>query len=162
MKIQDSEKREMPMPTAEPQEFPDLGALCDGHIAREFADFDVDATMETMVPEPSVHCVAVMTGGSGGEGVRRGSPSAILTEDERPVRRLSVCVYGEAVKVGDWGVTENAHLSVAFLPRARHFFSGSGAVVGERAVPVPPASGRVRKIAPNCPKKGCKCTNSGL
>jgi len=30
----------------------DLGALFDGHIAREFADFDVDATMETMVAEP--------------------------------------------------------------------------------------------------------------
>ena len=59
------------MSTAEPQEFRDLGALCDGHIAREFADFDVDATMETMVPEPYVHCVAVMTGGFGSEGVRR-------------------------------------------------------------------------------------------
>jgi len=49
----------------------DLGALFDGHIASEFADLDVDATMETMVPEPYVHCVAVMTGGFGGEGVRR-------------------------------------------------------------------------------------------
>jgi carboxymethylenebutenolidase len=33
--------------------------------------FDVDATMETMVPEPYVHCVSIMTGGSGGQGVRR-------------------------------------------------------------------------------------------
>ena len=49
----------------------DLGSLFDGHIASEFADFDVDATMETMVPEPYVQCVAVMTGGFGGEGVRR-------------------------------------------------------------------------------------------
>jgi carboxymethylenebutenolidase len=48
----------------------DLGALLDGHIAREFADRDVDATMKTMVPEPYVHCVPIMTGGSGGEGVR--------------------------------------------------------------------------------------------
>ena len=48
-----------------------LGALLDGHIAREFADRDVDATMKTMVPEPYVHCVPIMTGGSGGEGVRR-------------------------------------------------------------------------------------------
>ena len=49
----------------------DLSALFDGHIAREFADFDVDATMKTMVPEPYVHCVPIMTGGSGGQGVRR-------------------------------------------------------------------------------------------
>ena len=43
----------------------DLGALFDGHIAREFADFDVDATMETMVAEPYVHCVATLAGGFG-------------------------------------------------------------------------------------------------
>jgi carboxymethylenebutenolidase len=54
-----------------PKEISDLGALCDGHIAREFADLDVDATMETMVAEPYVHCVPVMTGGFGGQGVRR-------------------------------------------------------------------------------------------
>jgi len=48
----------------------DLGALFDGHIAREFADQDVDATMETMVPEPYVQCVPTMTGGFGGQGVR--------------------------------------------------------------------------------------------
>src|SRR5215510_3136758 len=42
---------------------------CDGHIARVFADLDVDATMETMVAEPYVYCVPVMTGG-GGQGVR--------------------------------------------------------------------------------------------
>ena len=49
----------------------DLGALFDGHIAREFADFDVDATMETMVAEPYVHCVATLAGGFGGREVRR-------------------------------------------------------------------------------------------
>src|SRR5262249_19573889 len=41
------------------------------HISREFADKDVDATMETMVPEPYVHCVPLMTGGFCGEGFRR-------------------------------------------------------------------------------------------
>ena len=40
----------------------ELGALFDSHIAREFADFDVDATMETMVAEPYVHCVATLAG----------------------------------------------------------------------------------------------------
>jgi len=49
----------------------DLGALFDRHIAREFADFDVDATMETMVAEPYVHCVATLAGGFGGREVRR-------------------------------------------------------------------------------------------
>jgi carboxymethylenebutenolidase len=48
-----------------------LGELFDAHILREFADHDVDATMETMVPEPYVYCVPSMTGGFGGEGVRR-------------------------------------------------------------------------------------------
>ena len=49
----------------------DLGALFDGHIAREFVDFDVDATMETMVTEPYVHCVATLAGGFGSREVRR-------------------------------------------------------------------------------------------
>jgi hypothetical protein len=42
----------------------DLGALFDGHIAREFVDFDVDATMQTMVAEPYVHCVTTLAGAS--------------------------------------------------------------------------------------------------
>ena len=67
----ESLRAEMPTSGAMPTESPDLAALFDGHIAREFADQDVDATMETMVPEPYVHCVPIMTGGFGGEGVRR-------------------------------------------------------------------------------------------
>ena len=55
---------------AKPKEFLDLGALFDGHIEREFADHDVNATMETMIPEPYVHCVPTLTGGVGGKGVR--------------------------------------------------------------------------------------------
>jgi carboxymethylenebutenolidase len=54
-----------------PEESPEFEALFDGHIAAEFAYRDVDATMETMVPEPYVHCIPVMTGGVGGKGVRR-------------------------------------------------------------------------------------------
>jgi carboxymethylenebutenolidase len=52
-------------------EFLALGELFDGHIAQEFAHHDVNATMETMVPEPYVHCVPIMTGGLGGKGVRQ-------------------------------------------------------------------------------------------
>ena len=53
------------------REVPDLGALFDGHIAREFADHDVNASMETMIPEPYVACFPIMTGGIGGPGVRK-------------------------------------------------------------------------------------------
>jgi len=71
MKTQDLQEAEMPNVCPYPRELADLGALCDGHIAREFADLDVDATMETMVTEPYVYCIPVMTGGFGGNGVRR-------------------------------------------------------------------------------------------
>ena len=59
------------MSAANPKEFPDLGAIFDAHIEREFADQDVDATMRTMVPEPYVYCVPVAAGAFGGEEVRR-------------------------------------------------------------------------------------------
>ena len=59
------------MSAANPNEFPNLGEIFDLHIEREFADQDVDATMKTMVPEPYVHCVPIMTGGFGGQAVRR-------------------------------------------------------------------------------------------
>src|SRR5262249_24668888 len=71
MKIQDSTKGEAAIAATCPKEFNDLGALFDGHIEKEFADRDVNATMETMVPEPYVYCVPSMMGGFGGEGVRR-------------------------------------------------------------------------------------------
>src|SRR5215813_13283173 len=71
MKIQDSQEVEMPNVCPYPRELSDLGALFDGHIEKEFADLDVNATMETMVAEPYVYCVPVMTGGFGGQGVRR-------------------------------------------------------------------------------------------
>jgi len=54
-----------------PKSSSDLGALFDAHIAREFVDHDVDATMETMVPEPYVYNVPSTIGGFGREGVRR-------------------------------------------------------------------------------------------
>jgi hypothetical protein len=40
-----------------------LDDLFDGHIAKEFVDRDVDATMATMVPEPYVYNVPTMVGG---------------------------------------------------------------------------------------------------
>ena len=73
MKSPDSLKVGSPISfaTNTPTASPDLCALFDGHVEREFADQDVDATMETMIPEPYVHCVPVMTGGVGGQQVRR-------------------------------------------------------------------------------------------
>jgi len=65
MKIQDSTRGDLAVSAANPNEVSDLAALFDGHIEREFADHDVNATMETMVPEPYVHCVPIMTGGFG-------------------------------------------------------------------------------------------------
>ncbi|HZD82890.1 MAG TPA: hypothetical protein VE076_08440 [Nitrososphaeraceae archaeon] len=42
-----------------------LGSVFDKHIKCEFQDHDVDATMKTMVKEPYVHHVPMMTGGVG-------------------------------------------------------------------------------------------------
>jgi carboxymethylenebutenolidase len=71
MKNQDSGNGRVALSVDNSNEVSDLGAMFDGHIEREFADRDVNATMETMVPEPYVHCVPVMTGGFGGKEVRR-------------------------------------------------------------------------------------------
>jgi carboxymethylenebutenolidase len=71
MKRQNSAREEGAVSAVNLKEFSELGDLFDGHIEREFADHDVNGTMETMVPEPYVHCVPIMTGGSGGQGVRR-------------------------------------------------------------------------------------------
>jgi carboxymethylenebutenolidase len=49
---------------------PDLGAVFDQHVAAEFAEKDVDATMATMVEEPYVWHVPALTGAAGGEAVR--------------------------------------------------------------------------------------------
>jgi carboxymethylenebutenolidase len=68
MTIKDSPNKAVAVSAA--SQISDLSALFDGHIAREFADFDVDATMKTMVPEPYVHCVPIMTGGSSAQSVR--------------------------------------------------------------------------------------------
>ena len=50
---------------------PDLGAVFDNHVAAEFVDMDLEATMATMTDDPYVNHVPVMTGGVGVEHVRR-------------------------------------------------------------------------------------------
>lgn len=49
----------------------DLGAVFDDHVRAEFVDRDLEATMETMVDEPYVNHVPVMTGGVGRDEVAR-------------------------------------------------------------------------------------------
>ncbi|HEY0726423.1 MAG TPA: ester cyclase [Pyrinomonadaceae bacterium] len=49
----------------------DLARVFDDHVAAEFVDMDLDATMATMTEDPYVNHVPVMTGGVGFEGVRR-------------------------------------------------------------------------------------------
>ena len=67
----ESAAKEMEIVAVKPKGPDRLEALFDAHILREFADRDVQGTMETMVPEPYVHCVPIMTGGYGGQEVRR-------------------------------------------------------------------------------------------
>lgn len=55
----------------DPSERPDLATVFDDHVAAEFVDMDLRATMETMTDDPYVNHVPVMTGGVGHEGVRR-------------------------------------------------------------------------------------------
>jgi carboxymethylenebutenolidase len=50
---------------------PDIAAVFDDHVAAEFVDMDLDATMATMTADPYVNHVPVMTGGVGFERVRR-------------------------------------------------------------------------------------------
>jgi len=47
----------------------DLGEIFDKHVSHEFVDHDVDATMKTMVKEPIVHHVPLLTGGVGFDNV---------------------------------------------------------------------------------------------
>jgi carboxymethylenebutenolidase len=49
----------------------DIAGVFDDHVAAEFVDMDLDATMATMTEAPYVNHVPVMTGGVGFEGVRQ-------------------------------------------------------------------------------------------
>jgi carboxymethylenebutenolidase len=49
--------------------FVNLGNVFDKHVKFEFEDKDVDSTMKTMVKEPYVHHVPIMTGGVGYDDV---------------------------------------------------------------------------------------------
>lgn len=61
----------MPADLDNPQSGVDLAQVLDEHLKDEFDLHDVDATMKTMVPDPYVNHVAVMTGGVGYSEVYR-------------------------------------------------------------------------------------------
>ena len=48
----------------------DLASVFDAHVRHEFVVHDVDATMQTMVPEPYLLHVPTLTGGAGSAEVR--------------------------------------------------------------------------------------------
>jgi carboxymethylenebutenolidase len=48
-----------------------IAGVFDDHVAAEFVDMDLDATMATMTDDPYVNHVPVMTGGVGFDGVRQ-------------------------------------------------------------------------------------------
>jgi carboxymethylenebutenolidase len=50
---------------------PELAAVFDEHMAAEFVQRDLEATMATMTDDPHVYHVPVMTGGVGSDEVRR-------------------------------------------------------------------------------------------
>jgi carboxymethylenebutenolidase len=89
MKNHNAPRGERSMPAANSNS--DLGALFDGHIAREFADFDVDATMETMVAEPYVHCVATLAGGFGAREVRRFYSEHFINQIPKDAKVTPIC-----------------------------------------------------------------------
>jgi carboxymethylenebutenolidase len=78
---------------------PNLGAVFDQHIKHEFQDHDVDATMQTMTPEPYVHHVPVMTGRIGYEGVYNFYMNHFIGKmpDDTKIVRLSRTVDKEQV-----------------------------------------------------------------
>ena len=77
----------------------DLGAVFDAHVAAEFEIKDLDATMRTMVDEPYVWHVPVLTGAAGGEGVRRFYSTQFIgqTPDDAVLRPIARTVSPDRV-----------------------------------------------------------------
>jgi carboxymethylenebutenolidase len=76
-----------------------LGAIFDKHIKCEFQDHDVDATMKTMVKEPYVHHVPMMTGGRGYDDVYNFYKNHFVSKmpDDIKVERISRTVGKDQV-----------------------------------------------------------------
>jgi carboxymethylenebutenolidase len=68
-----------------------LGAIFDKHIKCEFEKHDAKATMKTMIKEPYVHHIPVLTGGIGYDGVYNFYKNDFVGKmpDDTKVKRLS-------------------------------------------------------------------------
>ena len=82
----------------------DLSALFDEHVASEFVAKDIDATMRTMIAEPCVWHVPVLTGAVGGHAVSEFYSSQFIGKTPadatlRPIARTvsADCVIDEFV-----------------------------------------------------------------
>jgi carboxymethylenebutenolidase len=76
-----------------------LGAVFDKHIRCEFQDHDIDATMKTMVREPYVHHVPMLTGGRGYDEVYNFYKNHFVGKmpDDTKVERISRTVGKDQV-----------------------------------------------------------------
>jgi carboxymethylenebutenolidase len=81
------------------KEYSSLGAVFDKHIKYEFQDHDIDATMKTMVKEPCVHHVPMLTGGIGYDGVYNFYKNHFVGKmpDDNKVERISHTVGKDQV-----------------------------------------------------------------
>ena len=68
-----------------------LGSIFDEHVRHEFIDHDVDATMRTMVKQPIVHHVPVLTGGVGYRNVYRFYKQDFIGQmpDDTKIKKIS-------------------------------------------------------------------------
>ena len=92
-----------------------LGTVFDKHIKCEFQDHDVDATMKTMVREPYVHHVPMMTGGIGYDSVYNFYKDYFVGKmpDDTKVERISRTVGKD--QVVDELILKFTHREIEFM-----------------------------------------------
>ena len=76
-----------------------LGEIFDKHVKHEFIDHDVEATMKTMVNEPIVHNVPILTGGVGFDNVFNFYKNQFVGKmpDDTKITRISRTVGNDQV-----------------------------------------------------------------
>jgi len=90
------QKRQHHRNKSRPNQKINLGTIFDEHLKCEFEKHDVEATMKTMVKEPYVHHVPVLTGGIGYSGVYNFYKNEFVGNmpNDTKVERLS-CTIGK-------------------------------------------------------------------
>ena len=116
----------------------DIASVFDDHVAAEFVDMDLDATMATMTADPYVNHVPVMTGGVGLEGVRRFYGDHFIRKWPRDIEITPVSRTVGENQVVDELVLEFTHdiempqLLPGIAPTGRHVQLAFCVVVGFR------------------------------